>query len=432
MTNYEEHVIASLMTGDIISYSAVAEIIDPNMFENKYYRYIYATIQKINQSKGDLVDYITVLEYAMSDDRLTQHQRQEIFFAVNILMDKRFIGINNYKYYVTKFMEQVKRKELNLLGKVITDTDRHNITDFIEEVKTKLNKIQEKNIVNTLSTSTECSTELLTMIDEFDPDKIIKTGFDIDYLTGGFREKQLIIISARPRMGKTALALSTMLNMAKRDKKVIYYSMEMDRKELFARMTATRTHINLESIMNPNRLTEQETVRVAECQKYFSELPIYISDTGYCSPSRIEADINKQAMIGMKPDIVIVDGIELVQGDQKRYNSPFEKVSDISGALKNLAMSSGVPIIVCCQLNRNCEERKNKRPELYDLRMTGNLEQDANIVIMLYRDEVYNPETTDEPGICEVFIRKNRNGKEGMKKLFYRAEYTEFSNIQPE
>jgi replicative DNA helicase len=160
-------------------------------------------------------------------------------------------------------------------------------------------------------------------------------------------------------------------------------------------------------------------------------LPIYISDNGFCSPARIEADINKQAMIGMKPDIVIVDGIELVQGNQKHYNSPFEKVSDISGSLKNLAMSTGVPVIVCCQLNRNCEERKNKRPELYDLRMTGNLEQDANIVIMLYRDEVYNPETTDEPGICEVFIRKNRNGKEGMRKLFYKAEFTEFGNIQP-
>jgi replicative DNA helicase len=429
--NYEEHVLASLLSGDMVAYSAIADIIKPEFFENHYCRYIYAAIQKIHNATQEPVDYVSVMENALADNRLSEHQAREIGLAVNILMNQRFINLPNYKYYVTKFMEQVKRKELNLLGKVITAADLNNITEYIETVKIQLNHIQQKNIVQTLSTAGECALEAIDGIVNFNPANIINTGFTIDYLMGGMRKKQLIILAARPRMGKSAFALTLTYKLAKQGKKVIYYSMEMGKADLFNRITAINTHVDLENILNPDRLSDYEIMQITKEQNDLSTLPILIHDNGKCSPMKVEADINKQALIGQKPDIVIIDGIELVQGDRPKYNSDFERISDISRSLKCLAMNSNIPVLVVSQVNRNCDDRKNKRPELHDLRMTGNLEQDADIVIMLYRDEVYN-DKTEEPGIAEVFIRKNRNGKDGMRKMFFKAQFTEFTNLDRE
>lgn len=434
---YEKYMMSALVTGDMVSILQAQEVIKPENITNRYYRYIYTAILK-EVEQGGCPEPVSIAEHILANKRANENDIVQSMLALNELWNYTFYVLPCFKYYLLKFITQVKLKELKLLGLELSETDTIKITEYIEEVKQRLQSIQDKSVTDNLANGFDVATGLFNNLNNYDDTKRLTTGYDFDYITGGFRKKQFIIVAARPKMGKTSFALACTLKLIKKGRRVFFYSMEMDKEDLFARLVSVESGVNLEKILNPTLLRDGEMGKVTYANEYLSNLNIFIADKGKCSPAAIESDILKQRMINVNPDLVIVDGIELISGNGK-YKDKFAEVSDISRQLKILTMNLEIPIMAVSQVNRECENGTNKRPRLHHLRMSGNLEQDANIVIMLYRDEVYhkddlhNPEFSEtylEHGICEVSVEKNRNGAEGMKRMYYIPERTEFRDIE--
>ncbi|MBT8763084.1 replicative DNA helicase [Desulfohalobiaceae bacterium Ax17] len=254
----------------------------------------------------------------------------------------------------------------------------------------------------------------------------IPSGFvDLDTITGGFKPSDLIIIAGRPSMGKTAFALTCILNIALQSIPVAFASLEMSKEQLAMRAIATIARVDLYK-MQQGYLSQEEKERCAKASEIFNQMPIWIDDTPAQSIVHLR---NKVRILQKKHDIqiVFIDYLQLIRVNQKMETRERE-VSEISQQLKSLAKELNIPVVALAQLNRELEKRSNKRPILSDLRESGAIEQDADLILFLYRDEVYRKETEDK-GIAEVIVGKHRNGKLGTAKLKYFAAYTAFANL---
>lgn len=254
--------------------------------------------------------------------------------------------------------------------------------------------------------------------------KAMPTGFeDIDKkLNGGVRAGNLIVLAGRPSMGKTALAMNIATNMAA-DYSVLFLSMEMRRSELHDRNLASIGRIPLDRIMEPQRMEDSDWANLTHATIRINELKLYLHHQG---GMRL-LDVRMKAK-GIKRkrglDILMIDYLQLMEGEGDNRNAQIET---ITRGLKSLAMELEIGIFVLSQLNRKVEERPNKRPLMSDLRDSGAIEQDADIIMFPYRDERYNPDSFDK-GICEVNFPKVRQGEPGTIALTYLGEYTRFEN----
>ncbi len=255
----------------------------------------------------------------------------------------------------------------------------------------------------------------------------VPTGFvDLDNLTSGLQPSDLIILAGRPSMGKTSLALDIGRYAAMHAKvPTAIFSMEMSREQLGIRMLCSEARVN-SSKLRTGYIAKNDWPRLTEAAGRLSEAPIFIDDT----PALSSLDVRARARrLAAEHDIglVIIDYLQLMQGRGKTESRQLE-VSDISRGLKALAKELNVPIIALSQLSRAVESRVDKRPMLSDLRESGAIEQDADVVAFIYRDEVYNP-AGDQVGIAEILIRKHRNGPLGDVKLNFESQYTRFHNF---
>lgn len=280
----------------------------------------------------------------------------------------------------------------------------------------------------------------------------ISSGYtDLDRLTGGFRPGQLIVLAARPAMGKTSLALNIAQHAAvEMNKKVAIFTMEMSKEELLMRMFSTASEVSMDAMLKGFGLNEEKVVRIAQAAEGLSQKHIYIDDQGSNTPLEIRAKARRlSAQIGGL-DLIIIDYMQLMTSLKNRDNRQ-QEISEISRALKVLAKDLKIPVIALSQLNRLLEARDNKRPVLSDLRESGAIEQDADLVMFIYREEYYlqlakekskyhkkdkdAPELTYEEelekvkGIAEVIIGKNRHGATGTVNLRFVAELTTFQNL---
>ncbi len=260
----------------------------------------------------------------------------------------------------------------------------------------------------------------------------IPSGFeDFDRLTAGLQPSDLIIVAARPSMGKTALALNIGYNAAvKTGKGVAVFSLEMSKLHLGLRLLGLTAGINA-SKLRTGHLTDRDWARLTEAANQLSELPIYIDDTSGMSVLDMKARCRR---LIKKTDLcmVIVDYIQLVQGRRSAESRQLE-ISEISRYLKALAKDLDVPVLALSQLNRKVEDRPNKRPQLSDLRESGAIEQDADLVAFIYRDEVYHPASEENRNLAEIILAKQRNGPTGYFKLTFEKECTRFrSHISEE
>tara|TARA_R110001583_G_C5671067_1_gene411145 strand:+ start:15307 stop:16647 length:1341 start_codon:yes stop_codon:yes gene_type:complete len=255
----------------------------------------------------------------------------------------------------------------------------------------------------------------------------LKTGFtDLDIMLGGLRPGNLILIAARPAMGKTSLAMQIGTHVASSGV-VVAFSQEMADTELADRLLASAGRIPLSTIV-AGGLSSEEHNRFAAALGRLSPLRLYIDD----QPAQRLSDIRAKALsIRRRNEIalIVVDYLQLMSGDDARKPSSNRnaEIEQISRGLKALAKELACPVIALSQLNRDLEKRPNKRPVLSDLRDSGAIEQDADVVLMIYRDEVYNPESPDK-GIAEILIRKHRQGQTGTVRLKWRGELTSFGN----
>ncbi len=255
----------------------------------------------------------------------------------------------------------------------------------------------------------------------------VPSGFkDLDKLTAGFQPSDLIIIAGRPSMGKTALALNIARNVSVQNKiPVGFFSLEMSKEQLAMRLLCMEGMVDSHKIRT-GFLSRQECAKLLTAAGAFMDVPLFIDDTPAITSLELRAKARRM-MADKGLGVVVVDYLQLMrsrEGAERRE----QEISEISRSLKALAKELNVPVIALSQLNRKVEERNNKRPILSDLRESGAIEQDADVIAFLYRDEVYNPDSADK-NIAEVSIGKQRNGPIGTIKLHYINSYTRFENL---
>ena len=258
----------------------------------------------------------------------------------------------------------------------------------------------------------------------------VATGwYDIDNLTSGLHENEFIIIAARPAMGKTAFALNLATNVAMNNKKgVALFNMEMGAEQLVNRMISSLGQVEGKKLTTGN-LQNQDWKRVGEAISQLSETKLYMDDTPGITIGEIRSKCRRLANSEEGLCLVVIDYLQLISSSVNYGGNRQQEVSDISRSLKMMAMELKVPVIALAQLSRSVEARENKRPIMSDLRESGSIEQDADIVAFLYRDDYYNKESA-EKDIAEVIIAKHRSGATGTVELLWLANYTKFANIE--
>lgn len=258
----------------------------------------------------------------------------------------------------------------------------------------------------------------------------VSTGFkDLDNLTSGLQDAELVVIAGRPSMGKTSLAMNLAENAAVGSKlPVAVFSMEMPGQQLAMRMLSSLGRINAHRVRT-GQLTQDDWPRLTSAMGLLDEAPIFVDDTPALTPSELRSRVRRLTREHGKLGLVIVDYLQLMQTGESSENRAVE-VANITRALKVIAKEARVPVAVLSQLNRGLEQRPNKRPIMSDLRESGAIEQDADLILFIYRDEVYN-EDSPEKGTAEIIVAKQRNGPTGTVRLTFLGEYTRFENYSP-
>ncbi|WP_418791208.1 replicative DNA helicase [Phosphitispora sp. TUW77] len=256
----------------------------------------------------------------------------------------------------------------------------------------------------------------------------VPSGFaDIDRLTSGFQPSDLIIVAARPSMGKTALCLNIAQYAAlRKELPVAVFSLEMAKEQLVTRMLCAEAMVDQQKVRT-GQLTDKDWQQLTRAAGPMSRAPLFIDDTPGITAMEMRAKCRRlKAEHGLS--LIVIDYLQLMQG-RKRIENRQQEISEISRALKMLAREIQAPVIALSQLSRAVEQRQDKRPMMSDLRESGSLEQDADIVMFIYRDEYYHPDESDKKGQAEIIIAKQRNGPVGSADLGFMKEYTKFVNL---
>lgn len=259
----------------------------------------------------------------------------------------------------------------------------------------------------------------------------LKSGFvDLDKMTSGFQPSDLVIVAARPSMGKTVLGMNIAEHAAINGKKpVIVFSLEMTSEALGMRMISSLGRINQQRLRSGN-LNDDDWPRLTSAVSMLSEAPMFIDDTPGLTAVEMRARARRVARRHGQLGMILVDYLQLMQGSGQRENRTLE-ISEISRMLKLLAKEMECPVVALSQLNRSLEQRQDKRPVMSDLRESGAIEQDADLILFIYRDEVYNPDSVDK-GTAEIIIAKQRNGPIGRVRMAFMGEFTRFDNLAQE
>jgi replicative DNA helicase len=251
-------------------------------------------------------------------------------------------------------------------------------------------------------------------------------------MTGGLQKGELIIIAARPSMGKTALGLNIAENVAcGTDAVVALFSLEMSRISLERRFMASRAHVNVRRAMEGIFLGREEKVKLETALMHLIEANIFIDDSSSLTPVQLRAKARRLKTKEKRLDLVLVDYLQLMSAGQK-VQSREQEIASISRALKACAKELDCPVVAMAQLNRNPEQRQDKRPLLSDLRESGQIEQDADVVAFIHRESYYNrdeDQSAEEKALSEIIIGKQRNGPTGIVRLYFDSRYTRFENV---
>lgn len=429
--NAEAAVLSAMMLDNVAASTAISELED---------KYFYRTAHKlIFQTMKDLYRDSIEIDLVTLSARLQPNNMIEKVGGSDYLnkISDFVLSTANLSYHLKLVKEKALLRELivtsnNIIEKCYTaEEDVEEIVDNAEQmiynVTNKRNGSYFKDIASimgeTLENINEVATSHTSVIG-------VSTGFtDLDRKTGGFKSGQLIILAARPAMGKTALALNIAFNaITHHNKKVAIFTMEMEGDELLKRMLSAASEVPMDAILKGFGMTDDKMVRITNYGMMLSEKKLYIDDTGTNSPLDIRAKLRRLKAEAKGLDLVLIDYLQLMSSQRFKDNRQ-QEIAEISRSLKILAKELEVPVIALSQLNRGLESRTDKRPQLSDLRESGAIEQDADMVMFIYRDEYYN-EDSAEKGIAEVIIGKNRHGAVGTSRLVFIPHLTAFRNLE--
>lgn len=349
------------------------------------------------------------------------------------------ISSANFDYHLNIMTEKALLRHLIIACNGIIEScysSPNPVKTIVDAAEQEIFKIAELPQHQGFQRFAELSPEVLKNIDAIASTKVpvvgVSSGYgDLDRLTGGFRPGQFIIIAARPAMGKTSLALNIASHAAvNTGKKVAIFTMEMAADEVIMRMFSSASEVNMDAMLKGYGMNEEKLIRIMQASEVLSSKPIYIDESGTNTPLDIRAKTRRLAAEIGGLDLIIIDYLQLMTLPRDKDNRQ-QEISEISRNLKILAKDMKIPVIALSQLNRGLESRDEKRPRLADLRESGAIEQDADLVMFIYRDEYYHPETTEKPGIAEVIIGKNRHGATGSADLGFVKEYTLFRSLAP-
>lgn len=426
----EQAVIGSTLT-DSEAVMAAVEKLKPESFYREDNKLIFEAIMNL-YNRSEPVDLITLKDELSS---MGDFEKVGGFEYLATLPDKVPTTANVQKYIDIVEEKATLRKLIKTANEII-DLG-YNPTEDVEDIMAGAEKkifdiIQNKN-QKSYTPIKDVLIESFTKLEELYNQKSkitgVPTGFvDLDDKTAGLHGSDLILIAARPAMGKTAFALNIAANAAIRSNTpVAIFNLEMSKDQLVNRILCIEAMVDSNKIMT-GKLEEDDWSKLASVVGPISDSGIYIDDTPGISIMEIRTKCRKLKMeknIGL----IVIDYIQLIQGSNNRKNGSREQeIAEISRSLKILAKELNVPVIALSQLSRAVEQRPDHRPMLSDLRESGSIEQDADIVMFLYRDDYYNPDS-EEKDISEVIIAKHRAGSTGTVKLLWMGNYTKFVNL---
>jgi len=411
----------------------VCEEVTSDMFFSNANKIIFNAIFELHNKKTPL-DSTTLINEIEKKENINSIGGVEYLSEV---IDS-VITAANIDYYIDIVREKALRRKLIEVSTGITtsafdeDSETNDIIDNAEKsifTVTKSRKAGEFKAIREVMKSTQAKLEDLAKNDKEITG--ISTGFyDFDRLTSGLHENELIILAARPAMGKTAFGVNIAVNAAINSKKnVALFNLEMSAEQLAMRMIAAQGGIE-QNKLKTGRLEHNDWKKVNEAMSELSNINLFIEDASGMTVSEIRAKCRRLAAQDPGLGLVVIDYLQLIDGGAKYAGNRQQEVSEISRSLKTMAMELKVPVIALAQLSRSVELRENKRPIMSDLRESGSIEQDADIVMFLYRDDYYNKSAQEQTNVSvtELIVGKHRNGSTGTIELLFERSMSNFRN----
>jgi len=429
--NAEAAVLSAMMIDNYVVAKAIENLVEDN-FYRKSHQIIFRNMSQLFEANKE-IDIITLIDNLKTNTELEQVGGEGF---LNELSDVVLSGAN-VEYHLNIVLEKALLRQLIQTSNKIVENSYNSdqpVEDIVDEAEQAIFRIAERpnrkafqSIASVIPTTIENIEE--TALTKKNVLGVASGFMDLDRKIGGFRPGQLIILAARPAMGKTSLALNMASNMAiKFDKKIGIFTMEMEADEILMRMLSAASEVEMENMLKGYGMNEKKLLRIAGAAEVLAEKDIYIDDNGSNTILDIRAKTRRLQAELKGLDMIFIDYMQLMSVKRNRENRQ-QEISEISRSLKILAKELGLPIIALSQLNRGVESRDDKRPKLSDLRESGAIEQDADIVLFIYRDEVYYEEASEKPGIAEIIIGKNRHGAIGKVELRFDAKFTAFRDL---
>ncbi len=427
----EQSVLGGLML-DNLTWDSVADKIGESDFYRRDHQIIFRTIAQLAEKQVPF-DVVTISETLEAIGEL------ETIGGLSYLgmLAKDTPSAANIVSYANIVRDRSVLRQLIHVGTQISDsafnTEGRDTTDLLENAEREVFKIAEQRqrgqggFTGIKSLLAKAVDKIEMLFEQEGNITGAATGFtDLDDLTSGLQPSDLIIVAGRPSMGKTTIAMNMAENVAiKSGMPVAIFSMEMPGDALAMRMMSSLGRIDQHKVRT-GKLEDHEWPRLTSAISLLGETKMFIDDTPALSPTEVRARARRLTREHGQLGLIVLDYLQLMQSPSSGENR-VQQISDISRGLKALAKELNVPVVALSQLNRNLESRPNKRPMMSDLRESGAIEQDADLIIFVYRDEVYNEDSPDK-GIAEVIVGKQRNGPLGTVRLTFLGQYTRFEN----
>ncbi|MFB6264496.1 MAG: replicative DNA helicase [Bradymonadaceae bacterium] len=418
---------AVMLDNDLLD--TVASKVSPEDFYREAHRHVFQGMIDLRERK-EHIDAVTLGDHLSAEDKL------EAVGGASFLtrLSNEVPSAANAEHYLEIVRKKsTLRRFLATAGELVEEgySDVSDVDDFLDTAEQEIFTVTQEGVTKDYRSMKdvikEAVDELETLYDRDERITGVPSGFvDLDELTGGWQESDLIIVAGRPGMGKTALSLNMAAHAAvERNVPTAFFSLEMSSKQLAIRMLCSEARVD-QSNVRRGILSEKDWEKLLKATGEMNDADLFLDDTpalsimefrSKCRRLRAEEDIG----------VVFIDYLQLMQASGD-HDIREQEISEISRSLKGIAKELGIPVVALAQLNRGVESRSDKRPKLRDLRESGAIEQDADVISFIYRDEVYNDDVEEE-GITEVILGKHRNGPVGTVELKFFKEHTRFENL---
>lgn len=426
---------ASLLGAMLIDPDALIKVADhiavPDFFDARH-QHIYEAVQQLYEHRSP-IDVLTLSEQLKNNGYLDMVGGPSYLTELTNFVPTAA----HVEQYAEIVAQKALRRRLIQTSKELTTMsydESKQLRELIEDAESRLFQVSQQHVKQTVVSLEDILAESFERLDDLHKDKNrirgVTTGFrDMDNVLAGLQRSDLFVLAARPSMGKTAFSLNLAHNVATIAKQpVLFFSLEMSKEQLVDRLLSMESGVDAWALRT-GQLTDQDFEKIGLAMGTLSEAPMYIDDTPGITVSDLRTKARREAhqhQLGL----IVVDYLQLMSGGSRFASSDnrVQEVSEISRGLKGIARELNVPLIALSQLSRSVESRPDKRPQLADLRESGSIEQDADVVAFIYREEYYNPET-DRKGITDILIKKHRNGPTGDVEIFFEKEKQRYRSL---